>query len=75
MAARAALWIQVRQATDHSAGRFVQVGVEPTPASAPVPSIEREELDRLRRENREFKQPNEILKLASAFRAGTARHH
>ena len=34
---------------------------------APVTSIEREELERLRRENRELKQANEILKLASAF--------
>ncbi len=34
---------------------------------APVSSIEREELERLRRENRELKQANEILKLASAF--------
>lgn len=36
-------------------------------APAPVASIEREELERLRRENRELKQANEILKLASAF--------
>lgn len=36
-------------------------------ASAPVASIEREELERLRKENRELKQANEILKLASAF--------
>lgn len=35
--------------------------------SAPVASIEREELERLRKENRELKQANEILKLASAF--------
>ena len=30
-------------------------------------SVERAELDRLRQENRELKQANEILKLASAF--------
>ena len=36
-------------------------------APTPVASIEREELERLRRENRELKQANEILKLASAF--------
>jgi transposase len=46
-------------------------------AATPVASIEREELDRLRRENRELKQANEILKLASAFfaRELDPRHH
>jgi transposase len=39
---------------------------QPTPPPRTA-SIEREELDRLRRENRELKQANEILKLASAF--------
>jgi len=54
-------------------------GAGPTgrPALAPVASIEREELERLRRENRELKQANEILKLASAFfaRELDPRHH
>ncbi len=53
------VWILKAKASDAApAGR---------PASTPVPSIEREELERLRRENRELKQANEILKLASAF--------
>lgn len=45
--------------------------------SAAMASIEREELERLRRENRELKQANEILKLASAFfaRELDPRHH
>jgi transposase len=40
-----------------------------SPARQPTvePSAEAEELARLRRENRELKQANEILKLASAF--------
>jgi transposase len=48
---------------------------QPTPP--PAPSIEREELDRLRKENRELKQANELLKLASAFfaRELDPRHH
>jgi transposase len=53
---------------------------DPSGQSTPPPraaSIEREELDRLRRENRELKQANEILKLASAFfaRELDPRHH
>ncbi|RMI27545.1 IS3 family transposase [Nocardia stercoris] len=41
-------------------------------ASAGLSSTERDELARLRKENRDLKQTNEILKLASAFfRAGT----
>jgi transposase len=43
----------------------------PSAAAAPVggelAATERAELDRLRRESRELKQTNEILKLASAF--------
>ena len=44
---------------------------------APVASIEHEELEQLRRENRELKPANEILKLASAFfaRELDPRHH
>jgi transposase len=53
------VWILKAKASDAGpAGR---------PAPAPVASIEREELERLRKENRELKQANEILKLASAF--------
>ncbi len=36
-------------------------------ASPGLSSIERDELARLRKENRDLKQTNEILKLASAF--------
>ncbi|AIJ23975.1 transposase IS3/IS911 family protein [Amycolatopsis methanolica 239] len=36
-------------------------------AAGELAAAERAELDRLRRENRELKQSNEILKLASAF--------
>ncbi len=52
-------------------------GASGRPAPAPVASIEREELERLRRENRELKQANEILNLASAFfaRELDPRHH
>lgn len=39
----------------------------PDQQPAAAPSAEAEELARLRRENRELKQANEILKLASAF--------
>jgi transposase len=38
-----------------------------TATASPVTSIEREELERLRRENRELKQANDILKPDSAF--------
>jgi len=37
------------------------------PAAGGLDAAERAELERLRRENRELKQSNEILKLASAF--------
>lgn len=37
------------------------------PAVGELAATERAELDRLRKENRELKQANEILKLASAF--------
>lgn len=37
------------------------------PASPGLSSVERDELARLRKENRDLKQTNEILKLASAF--------
>jgi transposase len=37
------------------------------PAAGGLDAAERAELERLRRENRELKQTNEILKLASAF--------
>lgn len=37
------------------------------PAVGGLAAVERTELDRLRKENRELKQANEILKLASAF--------
>jgi transposase len=37
------------------------------PASAGLSSVERDELARLRKENRELEQTNEILKLASSF--------
>lgn len=37
-----------------------------------VAPIEREELERLRRENRELKQANELLKLASALSRGNS---
>ncbi len=37
------------------------------PAAGGLDAAERAELERLRRENRELKQANEILKLASAF--------
>jgi transposase len=52
-------------------------GAAGRPAPTPVASIEREELERLRRENRDLKQANEILKLASAFfaRELDPRHH
>ena len=49
------LWIVKAQSAGVSA---------PTPA---VKTAEQVELERLRRENRELKQANEILKLASAF--------
>ncbi len=54
-----------------------EAGPSGWPAPAPVASIEREELERLRRENRELKQANEILKLASVFfaRELDPRHH
>jgi transposase len=54
-----------------------KTGPSGQPAPTPVASIEREELERLRRENRELKQANEILKLASAFfaRELDPRHH
>lgn len=38
-----------------------------TPAPGVLGAAERAELEALRRENRELKQTNEILKLASAF--------
>lgn len=63
------VWIlKAKACTADSSGR---------PAPAPVASIEREELERLRRENRELKQANEIPKLASAFfaRELDPRHH
>jgi transposase len=37
------------------------------PSMGEFAAVERAELDRLRKENRELKQANEILKLASAF--------
>ena len=37
------------------------------PAAGELAATERAELDRLRQENRDLKQANEILKLASAF--------
>ena len=62
------VWILKAKADDTGSGQS-------TPA--PVASIEREELERLRKENRELKQANEILKLASAFfaRELDPRHH
>ena len=48
-------------------GEAGDAGPSGRPVPAPVASIEREELELLRRENRELKQANEILKLASAF--------
>jgi transposase len=47
------------------------------PAAGGLAAVERAELDRLRNENRELKQANEILKLASAFfaRELDPRHH
>ncbi|WP_407670535.1 transposase [Nocardia suismassiliense] len=41
--------------------------VRPQPREPGLASAERAELDRLRKENRDLKQANEILKLASAF--------
>ncbi len=42
-------------------------GAERPTAGGGLDAAERAELERLRRENRELKQSNEILKLASAF--------
>lgn len=50
----------------------LRAGSRPGDSVAPrLSSAERDELARLRRENRELKQTNEILKPASSFRAGT----
>ncbi|WP_280483613.1 transposase [Nocardia farcinica] len=42
-------------------------GARPSGTAGGLSSAERDELSKLRRENRELKQANEILKLASAF--------
>lgn len=51
--------------------RTHSTGTHSTRPSAPTPvaSTEREELERLHRENQELTRANEILKLASAFSA------
>jgi transposase len=52
------LWIEKALATGSRSG---------APASAGLSSVERDELARLRKENWELEQTNEILKLASSF--------
>jgi transposase len=56
---------------------FKQRPEQGEPAAGGLAAVERAELDRLRKENRELKQANEILKLASAFfaRELDPRHH
>ncbi len=52
------LWIKKALETGSRSG---------APESAGLSSVERDELARLRKENRELEQTNEILKLASSF--------
>ncbi|WP_414939172.1 IS3 family transposase [Amycolatopsis sp. cmx-11-51] len=52
--------------------KALQQDAPPVAAAGELAATERAELDRLRKENKELKQANDILKLASAFfRAGT----
>ncbi|WP_370942393.1 IS3 family transposase [Amycolatopsis sp. cg5] len=52
--------------------KALQQDTPPVAAAGELATAERAELDRLRKENKELKQANDILKLASAFfRAGT----
>ncbi|MBB4689604.1 transposase [Amycolatopsis jiangsuensis] len=57
--------------------KALQQGVPSVAAAGELAATERAELDRLRKENRELKQANDILKLASAFfaRELDPRHH
>jgi transposase len=57
--------------------KALQQDTPPVTAAGELAATERAELDRLRKENKELKQANDILKLASAFfaRELDPRHH